>query len=348
MTTAPQRPAARILITGAGGFIGNRLWRVLTRRYPEMVCRGMLHTGSAVRSGRMFSDAVFADLLDPPSLTRACEGVDAIIHCAGSPPPVGDETDPAAIRARMEVLHHGTHNLLEAAGRAGVRRFVHLSSVRAAGHPGNAVADETWGAPPETVFGQAKRRAEQAVLEAGQAYGMATVNLRLAPVYGHGCRGEIGWLIEAIRAGWMPPLPQTSGRHNLIHVADVLDAAITVLHAPRAAGQTYIVAHPTAFSGAQLHDAVRTVMGLSPRRWRVSERWLRLAGRWGDRVQRRLHLPTPLTTDIVSQLLDSECYAPTRIRAELGWQARVNLEAGLRDCIRTAPTARPITTPTQA
>lgn len=330
---APESYPGRVLITGAGGFIGNRMWRVFAQR-RGLTCRGMLHTeDNGGRALRRFSETVVADLLDEKALARACEGVDAIIHCAG-PAPFFDEDDGVAVHRRMDEHLEGTRKLLAAAADAGVERFIHLSSVRAVGRPGLLVADESWVTAPDSLFGQGKLGIEHLVLITARRTGMAAVNLRLAPVYGHGCGGDLGWLINAVRAGWMPPLPETKGRHSIVHVSDVIDAVFTVLTDARANGKTYIVTHGVSHSGAEIYDAVRATLGRRPARWRVSERWLRRAGRWGDGLQRLLRQPMPLNTELVNRLLEVECYSPARIREELGWEARVGLATGLRDCIR--------------
>lgn len=334
-----ESTAGRVLITGAGGFIGSRLWRVFSQR-RGLVCRGMLHTeDNGGRPMRRFSETVVADLLDEAALTRACDGVDAIIHCAG-PAPFFDEDDGVTVHRRMDEHLEGTRKLLNAAVACGVERFIHLSSVRAAGRPGLLVADESWVAAPDSLFGQGKLSIEHQVLTTARSTGMAAVNLRLAPVYGHGCGGDIGWLIDAVRAGWMPPLPETHGRHSIVHVSDVIDAVYTVLTDARAYGKTYIVTHGVAHSGAEIFDAVRATLGRKPARWRVSERWLHRAGRWGDGLQRLLRQPMPLNSELVNRLLEVECYSAARIRAELGWEARVGLTTGLRDCIRTRAGAK--------
>lgn len=115
-------------------------------------------------------------------MAAACDGINCVFHCAGyahafSSRSVGD-TD-----LHWQVNFEGTRNLVEAAGLSGVRRFIFLSSVKAMTEPGEALADESISGQPDTAYGQAKRMAEAAVLEAGRRYGMHVVNLRLAMVH---------------------------------------------------------------------------------------------------------------------------------------------------------------------
>lgn len=269
--------------------------------------------------------AVVGDLLDLLSLHAACEGMECVFHCAGYAHAFTSSDPDAHWRINFE----GTRNLLAAAGEAGVRRFVFLSSVKAMAEPGDACADEDWPGEPATPYGRAKRAAEEAVLEAGAKYGMHVVNLRLAMVYGRGGRGNLERMARGIRVGWFPPLPETGNRRSLVHVDDVVAAMRLVAEAPEASGRTYIVADSRAYSGREIYDAIRHVLGASPASGRVPAGLLRLGGKLGDRAGALLCRPLPLNSEAVGRLLDSAHYSPARIERELGWRARIGLAEGV-------------------
>ena len=304
-----------ILISGANGFIGRRL--------VENEHRLLVRT----RSTR--ANELVGDLLAPESLAAACKNIDTILHCAGFAHAFGRGDAQAHWRINFE----GTRNLVDAAGQAGVGRFIFLSSVKAMADPGRVSADEDWPGVPTTPYGQAKRAAEDAVLEAGVRYGMHVVNLRLAMVYGRGGRGNLQRMAQGMRAGWFPPLPETGNRRSLVHVDDVVAALRLVADRPEASGRTYIVADPQAYSGRQIQDAISAVLHRQTRGWAISEGLLRTSGRWGDRLEGWLRRPLPLNSAVISRLLDSECYTPTRIERELGWRARIGLMEGLREML---------------
>ena len=298
------------LITGATGFIGRRLLRSGDR--------------ALARDGTMIPGAVCGDLLDSASLAPACEGIETVFHCAGYAHAFAS-SDP---EAHWRINFEGTCNLLTAACEAGVKRFVFLSSVKAMAEPGDACVDEDWPGEPVTPYGKAKRAAEDAVLEAGVRYGMHVVNLRLAMVYGRGGRGNLERMARGIRAGWFPPLPETGNRRSLVHVDDVVSVMRLVVEAPAANGRTYIVADPRAYSGREIYDAIRDASAagaVSPAptfQWSVPAGVLRAAGRLNGRLG-----------EIVDRLIGSACYSPARIERELGWRAKVGLEAGLREML---------------
>jgi UDP-glucose 4-epimerase len=290
------------LITGATGFIGHHLLQ-----------RG---DHALARTPAGIAGEVIGDLLDPASLPFACEDIETVFHCAGYAHAFSSSDPDAHWRINFE----GTRNLVDAAGKAGVKRFVFLSSVKAMAEPGDECVDEDWPGEPNTPYGKAKRAAEDAVLEAGVRYGMHVVSLRLAMVYGHGGRGNLERMARGIRAGWFPPLPETGNKRSLVHVDDVVAVVRLVADRPEANGRAYIVADPRAYSGREIYDAIRAVLRAPTLRWSVPASFLRAAGHLNGRLG-----------EVVDRLIGSACYSPARIERELGWRARIGLKEGLQE-----------------
>jgi nucleoside-diphosphate-sugar epimerase len=305
------------LVTGSTGFIGRALARAEDRRMARNPSDG----------------AVRGDLEDYGSLEAACEGVETLFHCAGYAHAVFS-ANPALF---WKVNYEGTRNLLEAAGRAGVKRFVFLSSVGAMARPGDTCIDEDYPGEAVSPYGKAKRAAEDAVLDAGAKYAMHVVNLRLVLVYGTYAPGKMAYMVRGIRAGWLPPLPETKNRRSLVHVSDVVSAMRFAASDARANGRTYIVADPRPYSGREIYDALREIMGMPPARWRIPAGLFRACGRMGDVLAASFAavsgraLPRP--SGLVSRFLDSACYSPERIQRELGWSAKIPLAEGLREML---------------
>lgn len=312
------------LVSGASGFIGRRLIKALLE--DGLPCRGL--------SRMPLSDAtsLAVDLGDKTALTAACAGATSVFHCAGHAHAFGSRT-AEDVAMHWQVNCEGTRNLVEAAGIAGVRRFVFLSSVKAMAEPGESCADEDFPGKPETAYGQAKRAAEAAVLEAGQRHDMHVVNLRLAMVYGAGGRGNLERMGRLVRRGLFPPLPETGNHRSLVHVDDVVAAMRLVAGDQRADGRTYIVASPEAPSGRALFDALRSVLGMPRCTWSVPASMLRVAARCADGVETLSKRRMPFDSEVLDRLLGSAWYSPARIEHELGWRARVSLADGLAEMV---------------
>lgn len=311
------------LVTGGNGFIGTHLIRVLRE------------DGLAVRylSRRPLLgdlDSVQGDLLDPMALRAACAGVKTIFHCAGHAHAF-KATAASEAKKHWQINFEGTRNLLEAAGTAGVKVFVFLSSVKAMSDPGAICADESWPGSPDSDYGRAKRAAEEAVLEAGHRFGMQVTNLRLSMVYGSGGRGNLERMARLVRRGLFPPLPETGNHRSLVHIHDVVDVMRLVSDCGLANGRTYIVANKEAPSGRALFDALCAVQGLQKRQWAVPEFLLRSLGALGDGVESILQRRMPIDSEVIERLLGSAWYSSACIERELGWRARVSLEDGLAE-----------------
>ena len=310
------------LVSGASGFIGRRLLHTLIDDNSPCVALSRRPVPGI--------NSVTVSLADRSSLVAVCAGVATVYHCAGHAHAFSSLSGEDAKR-HWQVNFEGTRNLVEAAGQAGVKRFVFLSSVKAMAEPGDFCAGEDFPGQPITAYGQSKRAAEEVVLEAGVRYGMHVVNLRLAMVYGYGGRGNLERMGRLVCKGCFPPLPETGNHRSLVHVDDVIVAMRMVADDDRANGRTYIVAGPEAPSGRELYNAMREVVGLPHCRWSVPEIVLRGGARCGDSLKSLFKRRAPFDSEVVDRLLGSAWYSSARINRETGWQAKVSLREGLRE-----------------
>ena len=310
---SPHLNLGRVLVTGANGFIGSHL-----RSGSIAMVRRAAQAGE-----------ISADLLDFESLKRACKGIDTIIHCAGYAHAF-DDKDPERY---WRVNFDGTKNLLHAANELGVKRFIYLSSVKASESAGVGDWGNSLTKRPLSPYGFSKRAAEFEVLSVGQTSGMHVVNLRLAMVYGRGGKGNLERMAHAINKGWFPPLPETDNQRSVVHVNDVISAIYVCAENPHANGKTYVVCDSKCYSTKEIYDTIRRELKLPRRRFSVPIALLRAGGRMGDQMQKLFKTNLPLNSEVISKLIDSECYSAEPLRQELGWSARVNLIEGIREML---------------
>jgi UDP-glucose 4-epimerase len=165
----------RILVTGATGFIGSHVARLLaqTGRMPRLMFR---RPHRAALIAPLDAELVCADIDSRQSLRRAVAGVDAVIHLAA-------RATFERYAALKPTVVDGTRALAEAAAEAGVRTFVFGSSTFVHGNHAEPITSDT-PTDPAIDYGVAKCEAERALQEVAEKTAMQLGVLRLPHVYG--------------------------------------------------------------------------------------------------------------------------------------------------------------------
>jgi UDP-glucose 4-epimerase len=262
MAGAGSDARGRVLVTGAGGFIGGALW-------SAFAAEGRMH------SGWLRGDAIDA----------ALAGVTAIVHAAGRAHLDRADAEAPARMTRDNV--ELTEAFAVAARRAGIGRFVHLSSVKA-----GSTAHE--GPAPDDFYGQTKQRAEQVLM---RHVPTATI-LRLPMVYGSGARGNFRALVDAVAARRFLPLAAIDNRRRLLSVRNLVDAVRAALDAPDPVAGVYFIGDANAVSTPDLARAIAAALGVEPRLGALPVPLLRLAGALAGRADAVERLTQSLDVDI--------------------------------------------------
>lgn len=163
----------RVLVTGASGYIGGRLVRHLEKSARWVVRAAFRHL-PLDRSG----ESCNLDLFDPAALDAACAGVNAVIHLAA----LNDADCRRNPEDAFRVNCAGTHNLVAAAQRCGIKRFVYASTAHVYGAPLEGEVAEGRVPRPASLYALTHRCAEDIVLAAAPS--MEGVVLRLSNGFG--------------------------------------------------------------------------------------------------------------------------------------------------------------------
>ena len=295
----------KILVTGPGR-LGGPLLAELGRRGASgaVLCRsGVSPLPAGWRSVR-------ADVTRPESLVGVCADCEAVLHLAAV-----THTNAAARYDEVNAL--GTEHLVAEARRAGVQRFV-LVSTRAISPQGGA-------------YSRSKIRAEAIVRESGMSWSI----VRPAEVYGTGGEG-ISALIDRCRRGrWIPVVGDGSARLAPIYLDDVVAGIGEVVLAPRV-GAVEALAGPEEMTLLELIARLGAYFRTSPSIVRVPAGLLELAARGLALLPLR---KPPLYVDQVARLLSPKTKDATPAGERFGFRARP-LEAGL-DALFRRPQGSP-------
>jgi nucleoside-diphosphate-sugar epimerase len=239
----------KVLVTGAGGFIGGRAVEVLHATGHWRVAGGVRRWSSAARIGRFPVEIALCDVTSPASVRRAMAGVSHVVHCA-----VGGR----------EVTVDGTRNVLQAAREAGVRRLVHVSTIDVYGSDAGELLESQPLRRTGALYGDTKIEAEEACLAAAAA-GLPLTILRPSIVYGPFSKL---WIVEFAqrlqRRPWPLPRELAGGICNAVYVDDVIQGVLLGLEHPGAVGEAFNIngaEWPTWFD---YFTALNEHMGLPP------------------------------------------------------------------------------------
>lgn len=305
-----------ILVTGASGFIGQRL--VARLRAQRESVRALV-----LPDERVHLDAEIArgDVTRPDTLAPALSGVRVLFHLAAV---VGD-WGPEALYQSVNV--DGTRNVLAAAAAAGVERVVVASSLVVYGSQlGREICDEDLprehGCGP---YSRSKRAQEEMALDFHRFGRVPVTVVRPGNVYGPGSAAWVDMPVALLRAGRLPLIGRGDGDAALTWVDNLVDLFLLAGRSPAAVGRVYNANDGSGVTWAGYFTALAHAAGARPPRLRIP-RAAAMAGAvameaaW--RAARRASRPL-MTREAVTLLASRHPVPISRAERELGFAPSV-------------------------
>jgi UDP-glucose 4-epimerase len=255
--------ACRVLVTGGAGFVGATLVRRLAGSGHSVRVFDNYSTGDPSYLAGVEAELVKGDIRDVPALDAALAGTQAVIHLAAAGSVVMSVEDPVT---NFDVNVLGTFRVLDAARRAGVERMVLASTGGALIGDATPPVDERSLPKPISPYGASKLAGEGYAYAFAQAYGLPTVALRFANVYGPWSarkRGAMTLFFRAIHAG--EPIViygDGSASRDYTHVEDIAHALELGLDGDVPGGTVLHIASGVETTTAELADLCRATAGV--------------------------------------------------------------------------------------
>lgn len=235
----------KVLLTGAGGYVGSALLQrwLAHSPGPDIDLRALYrHRAQVLPAG---IDVVSGDLRDAATCERVCAGQDVILHLAGQAHVSGRGVDHEKNTLGI------TLSLAEAAAHQGVARFLYVSSSKAQ-------------FPRHSAYAQAKRAAEERLLALHAEGRLQVTCLRPALIYGPGMRGNLHSLLKVLQRRWLPVFPGSTAPLGMIGLDDCCRALTLALQSPELAGACWELNDGQRYCLDLLVSEVRRRAGLAP------------------------------------------------------------------------------------
>jgi nucleoside-diphosphate-sugar epimerase len=275
-----------IALTGATGFIGRYLLGELALRGYQV--RVLLRSPAALPAG--CQNAVIGDLARPINMSAALAGVDTVIHSAGIAPSMTGA--PAEDFRGLDAKATGA--LAHAAQRAGVRRFIFMSSLRAAADASaREILTENSIPNPTDAYGRSKLAAERELAKLDLDW----VALRLALTVGPGVKGNMARLIRLARSFYPLPFGALRAKRSLLSIANLSAAVECVIEAVGPLRRPLIAADPDPLTVPEMVTAMRLGLGRRPGLVSVPESVLRVGFQMSGNTDFYRRLAEPLVAD---------------------------------------------------
>jgi len=309
-------PSLKVAITGGTGFIGRPLARTLLEGGNEVrvLSRLPVDTTSTFQGARWYQGD-FRHPIDPAFLN----GVDTLYHLAAE----------LSNSAQMEAVNvQGTANLLTAAKRAGVRRWIQLSSVGVYGPPTSLILKEGTTPKPANEYERTKLVSDRLVDEACRRSNMEHVILRPSNVIGADMKnGSFLALVKAASRGRYFFIDPRGAVATNVNVEDVVSALVECQKAPM--GGVYNLSSDCTWEA--LIERIASLVGVRSPRIRIPAAPLRLViGALED------HMRVPITSGRLASLTGRSRYSSDRIVKELGFAFTKPMPEGIEDVVRAS------------
>ena len=311
-----------ILITGATGFVGSRLANFLITHFPEIELRlavrqrpdelqvpGILTPGSI---------EVVGDINPYTNWMDALVGVDVVIHLAARVHVMNDVAlDPLEEYRNANTL--ATIHLAQEAAKAGVKRFIYLSSIKVNGeetNPGESYSEDSTPTPSDP-YGVSKWEAELGLEKVCAQTGMEFVIIRPPLVYGPGVKANFQKLIGLVAKGMPLPLGAINNQRSMLALDNLVSFIALVISSPQAANQRFLLSDGEDVSTTQLLKILAKSMGKSSLLIPIPAFILRVAAQVIG------------TSAAADRLLGSLQINSSKARQLLHWQPPLSAEEGI-------------------
>jgi nucleoside-diphosphate-sugar epimerase len=357
----------KTLITGADGFIGLELLNEISLAgiSSKAIIREESHRTKLESFTKDILLGEIANFLDSKAIFS---GIDGVVHLAGRAHKMNDQSGNPLVEYR-NVNRDLTLNLAQASLKAGVKKFVFISSVKVVGDGRQKRGSRQWilgsiqqdkkkerlktgnrrnkempkvfteneECKPDDPYGISKWEAEQELTRLFSTQSDAQcIILRLPMVYGPGNKGNMLTFLKAASKGIPLPIKAARAKRSMIYVKNVCDAILKILQneaSCRPSVQTYFINDGQDITSGELYSIISQAYNGQKGVFLMPEGLFRLGGITGSWLEKIFDKKLLLNKELVSRLFDEYRFSSESFCRDYDWKPPHTLEQGIKDTV---------------
>jgi len=305
----------KIAVTGSTGFLGTKLVSVLALNEVQ----GSLFLREKSNDIKGFNTFITPTINGSTQFKAGLHHIDCVIHCAARVHIMNDHSKKP-LEEFLEVNTYGTLNLARQAAKAGVKRFIYLSSIKVNGESTRQGCpfSEIDNPVPHDPYGISKYEAEQGLLKIAQDTGLEVVIIRPPLIYGPGVKANFLNMMKLVSKGIPLPLGAVVNKRSFVALDNLVDLICVCIEHPNAKNQVFLAGDGCDVSTTELLQAMAKALGKSSRLVPVPMGLLNLGAKLIGKPAIAQRLCGSLQVDI------------SKAQVLLGWAPPVTMEQGLQ------------------
>jgi nucleoside-diphosphate-sugar epimerase len=305
-----------ILITGGSGFLGTHFIKMTQDKFNlSLILRKVVEPYISCKS------YITSDLLYTEHLHHAFKGVDCFVHFAA----IAHKKITDANFYELSYRNFNTHvtlSLAEQASRAGVKRFIFISTIGVNGVSNNSPFTSFDTPSPIDDYSLSKYEAEIGLKKIAESTGMEVVIIRPPLVYGNNAPGNFASLLKLVDTKIPLPFGAINNQRSFVAIDNLIDLIVTCIEHPNAANQTFLVSDDENISTSNLLKKLTIAAGKKPLLLPVPVSCLKfLAAIFGKKTTVK-KFTSSLTVNIENT------------KKTLNWKPPISLDEGIRRCFK--------------
>lgn len=312
-----------VAVTGATGFLGSHLTE-------HLICQGcrlriLARDPDKAAPFRDRVEAVVAgDIADPGALADLAGGCRTFVHLVSN-----FRVVKGSAESYQRVNVEGTRNALAAAAEAGVRRFVHCSTIGVHGDVARSPANEESPYNPGDLYQETKLQAEHACRDFMSNTDMEIVIIRPTSQYGPGDLRMLK-MFRMLAAGRFVMIGSCQAHFHAVYIDDLVAGFRLAMTRPGIGGDTFLIGGPRYVTLQEYIETAAAALGAPAPRWRVPYWPVHFAAWTCEVLCRPLGLEPPLHRRRVRFFRNNRAFNIDKARRVLGYEPRVELAEGMR------------------